>query len=127
MLRNHSSFQAEGSTSMLAHLSAANQSRNLAMGQHFHSLAAKNDGGNALPTVRGHKDQVATIVLRSIDDRLMGMIMHDVHTLIWYAGSLGSIFRYGEVALSSCIAVFLVLLWGVSDHHRVKCEGMEGL
>ena len=75
------------------------------MRQNLHSLAAEDDGGHALATVRRHEDQVATLVLRGVDDCLVGMIVHDVHALIRDAGGLGSIFRYAEVLFGSCVAV----------------------
>src|SRR5207342_3608865 len=100
--------------------SAANQSRNLAMRQNLHSLAAEDDSGHALAAVRGHENKVATLVLRGVDDCLVGMIVHDVHALIRNAGGLGSIFRHAEVLFGSGLAVSLVLLRGVSDHHRVN-------
>lgn len=90
------------------------------MRKDLHSFAAEDDGRHALATVRGHADEVATFVLRSADDCLIGMIVHDVHAFIRNAGSLGNIFRYAEIPFRSCIAVFLVLLRGVSDYHRVN-------
>jgi hypothetical protein len=58
--------------------SAMDQHRNLTMREDFGRLAAKDDCGDAVAAVQGHDDQVATLRLSDIDNRLLGMLMLDI-------------------------------------------------
>ena len=62
--------------------------RNLAMRQDLDRLAAEDERGDAVAAVRGHENQVAAFRVRSIDDRLVGMLMLDLDSLACDAGSL---------------------------------------
>lgn len=51
------------------------------MSQHFGCYAAEQDSRNAVPTVRCHDDQIALLRFYGIDDRLIGMIVLNMHKL----------------------------------------------
>src|SRR5438105_15220554 len=55
--------------------SVTHQHRDVSMGQHLVGDAAEHDSGDATPAVRGHDDEVATLVARRVDDRLVGVVV----------------------------------------------------
>ena len=52
------------------------------MREHFDCLAAENDRGDAVATMRGHDDKVTALRLRGIDDRLVRMFVVDNDQLV---------------------------------------------
>src|SRR5262249_3709400 len=61
--------------------SPADQPRDLSVGEYFARLAAEDERRYAAPPVGGHGDQIAPLRPGGIEDRLIGMILGDVHRL----------------------------------------------
>jgi hypothetical protein len=53
---------------------AVDQHRNGGMGQDLDGLAAQNQSRDAAPAVRGHRDQVAAMLLGLADDGAIGLV-----------------------------------------------------
>ena len=54
------------------------QNGDIAVRQHLYGLAAKHDYRDAVPTVRGHCDQVTAILVRRIDNGAVRMLVLDM-------------------------------------------------
>ena len=55
--------------------------RDLAVREDLHRLAAEDDRGHTVTTMRSHDDEIATFRVRGIDDRPVGMLMLDLDCL----------------------------------------------
>ena len=61
--------------------SSMDKHRDLGVREHLDRLASEDDRGDAAPAVRGHHNKVATLRLRGIDDRPVGMLILDTDQL----------------------------------------------
>jgi hypothetical protein len=60
--------------------SAMDQYRDLTMREYLDRLAAEDDRGDAVATVRGHHDKITAFRLRSLNDCPVGMLMLDMNS-----------------------------------------------
>jgi hypothetical protein len=58
---------------------AANKDGDLAVGEDLHGLAAEHNRSKPAAAMRGHTDQVATFVLRGVNDCLIGLVVLHIH------------------------------------------------
>lgn len=56
------------------------------MGQNLDSFTAEHDGGNAMPAVRGHNDQVASPLFCRVNNGLVRMLVLDVDRITGHGG-----------------------------------------
>jgi hypothetical protein len=77
--------------------------------------------------MRGHENQIASPCVGSLDNGLIGMVVNDLYDLARYVGCFGGVFHDTEVFLAQGVALHLVLLCSIGDHHRLDRDRMEGL
>src|ERR1043166_6538259 len=60
---------------------AADQHRDLAVSEHFGSLAGEQAAGDSAAAMRSHDDEIAGLALGGSDDRVVGQAVLDQHSL----------------------------------------------
>src|ERR1700751_511513 len=96
------------------------------MGEDLYRHAAEDDRGDAMAAVRSHGYQIAALRPRSIDDRLVRMLVLNLDRLACDAGCLRCAGGSAKGFLGVLLHAYLVLSRRVLDHLRVDCERMKG-
>src|SRR6185312_9035617 len=102
-----------------------NQYGDLGMSEYFDRLAAEDNRGDPVATVRGHDDQVAAFRPRGIDDRLVGMLMLDLDHLACDAFCLRGGCGGAKSLLDMLLHARFVLSRRVLEHLRIGREHMK--
>src|SRR6266567_4988407 len=106
--------------------SPVGEHRNFGVREYLDGLAAEDDRGDAVATVRGHDDQVTAFRCRRIDNRSVGMLVLELNLLACYACCLRQVGDLAENFLSTLLHACLVLSRRILDHRRVGREHMKG-
>jgi len=115
--------QERGAVTLLT--SSMDQYRDLGMREDLDRLAAEDERGDAVAAVRGHDDEVTAFRPRGIDDRLVGMLMFDLHHLAWDARCLRRVGDGAKSFLGMSLHSGFVLSGRVLDHLRVGRERVK--
>lgn len=97
----------------------------LGMREYLDCLAAKDDRGDAVPTVRGHNDQVTAFRPCGIDDRPIGMLMLDMDPFARDACRSRYAGDSAKNILGMLLHACLVLSRRVLDHLNIGRESMK--
>ena len=74
--------------------------------------------------MRGHVDRIASSILGCVDNRLIGVLMLNMHQVAGHARRRRDILRYVQILARNSRHVFSVLLRRVRDHAGVGRKDM---
>src|SRR6516165_9136119 len=110
-----------------AALRAKHDDRYITVGEHFDCFATEHDRRDAATAMGGHHNCVASSLSRRIDNRLVGVLVFNLHHIAGHASRRGSILRPLEIFRGKSRNTFFVLVRRVRHHARLNRENMERL
>ena len=75
--------------------------------------------------MRRHLDRVTSAILGGINNRLIGLLVLNMHQVARYTCRRRNTFRYVQMSVRKSRRVFLVLLKRVRDRGKAGAEDME--
>src|ERR1019366_5605388 len=103
---------------------AIDQDRDRGMGQHLQGFAAK-DRRNSAQAVGRHHDEIATVLLRRVDDRLIGLVVFDTQRAAIDASLDSVVFDIIEILCGLRSDQCLVLIQSPRDDAPIDDEGVK--
>src|SRR6185437_5703816 len=94
---------------------AEHEHRDGAVRQYLNRLAAEYYGRDPAPTVRGHDDQITILLGGNLDDRLIGLLVHDMKRLADEAGCGGDLTCGRKVLGGQSVRIGLISLRRLGD------------